>query len=81
MEEGKKYARKCDECGVGMNNGYVINGGEQYYCSDTCLHKHITPEEWLDLYDEGNSDSYWTEWEEDYQYQYINEKLVELEEN
>lgn len=80
MEEGQKYARKCDKCGDGMDEGYVVGGGEKYYCSEECLHKDFTEEEWSQMYAAGEGDSYWTEWEEDYQYQYINEKLVELEE-
>jgi len=55
--------RKCDICGKPMKSGYVIGGGLEYYCSDKCLHKIYTEKEWNDLYDEGNSDSYWTEWE------------------
>lgn len=45
-----------------MRTGYVIDGGVEYYCTDECLHKHYTEEEWEDMYDDGNSDSYWTEW-------------------
>ena len=30
---------------------------------DYILHKNITEEEYLKLYDNGNGDSYWTEWE------------------
>jgi hypothetical protein len=46
-----------------MQDGYVIDGGFAYYCSDECLHKVYSEEEWLELYAEGESDSYWTEWE------------------
>ena len=69
--EGIRYARKCSECGKGMNEGYVIEARETY-CSDPCLHKHVTPEEFLELYigddDEGEgggTETYYTEWEED----------------
>jgi hypothetical protein len=61
-----KYAHKCDDCGAGMNEGYVIAELEPYmqtYCSDECLHKHITPAEFEELYDDGDGNSYWTEWE------------------
>jgi len=54
--------RICSECNKGMREGYVIDGGAEYYCTDECLHKHYTEEEWEDMYDDGNSDSYWTEW-------------------
>lgn len=59
-----KYARKCDECGAGMNEGYCIDS-VIYYCSDECLHKHFTPEEWEEAYADGEGDSYWTTWAED----------------
>lgn len=59
------YARQCTACGAGMNEGYVINDGVSYYCSDECLHKHITPAEFDELHDDGDGDSYWTEWEDD----------------
>ncbi|MFR2314896.1 hypothetical protein [Terrisporobacter sp.] len=52
--------RICSECGALMEDGYVIDGGMQYYCGDECLHKHFTAEEWLEEYK--NNDSYWTEW-------------------
>ena len=57
--------RICTECGNEMNQGYLIDNGFEYYCSDKCLHKNYTIEEWEEMYDDGNSDSYWTEWEED----------------
>ena len=57
--------RKCSECGKEMKAGYVIDGGMEYFCSDECLHKHYTDEEYLEMYDEGNGDSYWTEWDDE----------------
>lgn len=60
-----KFARKCKECGKGMNEGYVINGGVAHYCSDACMHKHVSAEEFEELYDDGDGDSYWTEWDAD----------------
>ena len=64
LVKGINYARKCSECGRGMNEGYVIGGGCEHYCSDYCLHKHVTHEEFLELYDDGDGDSYYTEWED-----------------
>lgn len=61
----KKFARECTACGKGMNEGYCIESGIEYYCSDACLHTEITPEEWLELYADGEGDSYWTTWYED----------------
>ncbi len=53
--------RICNECKNQMYKGYVINDGEEYYCTKTCLNKHYSEEEWEELYIYGNS--YWTEWE------------------
>lgn len=58
-------ARICSECGEPMKQGYCIDGGSEYYCSDDCLHKHYTPEEREEMYDDGNSESYRTEREDE----------------
>lgn len=57
--------RKCSHCGKEMTSGYCIEGGMEYYCSDDCLHAHMTQEEFLELYANGDGDSYYTEWEDD----------------
>jgi hypothetical protein len=59
------HARTCDECGAGMNEGYCIGGGVSYYCSDECLHRNITAAEFEEQYANGEGDSYWTEWEDE----------------
>jgi hypothetical protein len=46
-----------------MNEGYVINGGCEHYCSDDCL--PMTEAEFDALYGDGEGDSYWTEWEDE----------------
>ena len=56
--------RICDECGKPMLEGYVVNGCD-VYCSEECLHKHLTDKEFNYLYDNGNGDTYWTTWYED----------------
>ena len=62
----KEFARNCTACSAGMNEGYHIGGnGIEYYCSDACLHTEITHEEYMELYDDGEGDSYWTDWSED----------------
>lgn len=79
--ETKKFARKCDCCGSGFNEGYVIDNGAEYYCSKDCLHKHYTEEEFLSMYGEdGEGDSYYTEWEdpEDMQYELVDGVLKEI---
>lgn len=57
--------RTCTHCSKSMTKGYCIDNGCEYYCSDECLHEHYTEEEYLDMYDNGEGDSYWTEWERD----------------
>lgn len=47
-----------------MVAGYCIEGGSAYYCSDECLHANLTEKEYLELYDNGEGDSYYTEWED-----------------
>ena len=41
--------RVCDECGKIMTAGYCIGGGDEYYCSDDCLRKNYTDEEYKAL--------------------------------
>lgn len=55
--------RICNECKKKMNKGYCIENGLEYYCTDECLHKHYTEEEFLNMYNDGEGDSYYTEWE------------------
>lgn len=54
--------RVCDECGRPMVDGFVFESGE-HYCSEECLYKHVSPEEYIKLYEEG--DSSWTTWFDD----------------
>lgn len=54
--------RVCSECGCLMDKGYCIEDGQEYYCSDDCLRQNMTDEEYNKLYDNGNGDTYWTEW-------------------
>lgn len=63
-EVDEEHTRVCSECGCRFSEGYCVDSGMEYYCSDECLHKHYTDEEWEDLYNNGESDSYWTSWVE-----------------
>lgn len=54
--------RTCSHCGKPMCWGFVIDGGCDYYCSLTCLHKHYSIEEYLTRYNNGEGDSYYTSW-------------------
>ena len=55
--------RKCDVCGSPMSEGFCIHDGEQYFCSDECLHTAYTQEEYEEMYEE--DEAYWTTWEDD----------------
>jgi hypothetical protein len=61
----KQFARECTACGKGMNEGYCIEGGIEYYCSKVCLNTEISDKEFEELYADGEGDSYWTDWSED----------------
>ena len=61
----KKFARECTACKGGMNEGYCIESGIEYYCSKVCLNTEISDEEFAELYADGEGDSYWTDWSED----------------
>ncbi len=54
--------RVCSECSKPMTEGYCIENGAEYYCSEECLHKNLTDEEYENLYDDGRGNSYWTSW-------------------
>lgn len=72
-----EFARKCTKCGKGMNEGYVVNDGDEYFCSDECLYTEYTPVEYDAMCDD--DDAYWTEWcDDDMQYELINGALVEI---
>ena len=74
------YHTICSECHTLMNEGYVLYGGEQYFCSDECRQKHIPIEDWNELAKDVDSECYWTEWnEEDANYKVENGELIELE--
>ncbi len=42
--------RYCDVCGRNMSEGFVINGGEEYYCDEECLHTEYSKGEYLAMY-------------------------------
>ena len=56
--------RVCSECGKPMIEGFVIDGCDTY-CSEECLHKHMSEEDYNGSYNNGDGDTYWTTWYED----------------
>lgn len=86
----------CSECKKELKSGYVIDDGDEYYCSEECLHKHYTPEEYermvknaeteftSDEYDYDVGQAYWTEFENEElteEYDDGDEDLERLKEN
>jgi hypothetical protein len=65
IEKQRENRHYCNCCGEKMSEGFCINGGEEYYCSDVCIQSQYTVGQYKELYDNGNSDTYWTEWEEE----------------
>jgi hypothetical protein len=76
LKESVEPTRKCSECGKGMEQGYVVDDGHQYFCSDECLHKHYTEEQVSKMfnnatignvndpdYDLEYGQAYWTEFD------------------
>ena len=62
FEEEKIELRVCSKCFNIINEGYVVGGGDEYYCTDKCLHEEISIEEWENLLKGYDSDNYYTEW-------------------
>lgn len=76
----KKFARRCDATGCGMNEGFVLNDGELYLSKKEHLLEHLRTLDWEDA--DGNRSQdltddedileffynedyyYYTEWEE-----------------
>lgn len=58
----QKEKRICSHCGEVMHQGYCIEQGLEYYCSDSCLYQHYTKEEFDEMYNDGEGDTFYTEW-------------------
>lgn len=55
--------RICNTCHKEMTSGYVIDDGQEYYCSDDCLHGAYSEEEYDELCQEDRA--YWTDWSDE----------------
>ena len=76
--KGDKYARSCNCCGKGMNEGYFAD--YEYFCSDECLYTEFPPTIWAKVTEENEDSYYWTQWEDesDYQYQIIDGEITSI---
>ena len=54
--------RKCTICNNEVEIGYYAQ--DDYYCSDKCLSKDYTKEEWEMAHQENSDEFYWTIFEE-----------------
>jgi len=63
IEYEEEHTRTCSECKNKMTSGYITSDFD-YYCSDECLHKHYTEEEWKELHEKYEDDFFWTSWDE-----------------
>lgn len=81
MTEKKKYHALCSICGKPMNEGYCVEAGVAYYCSEDCLHHDYTDDEWEEAYEDGG-DNYRTRWEDESDMYYDEDgNLLEEEED
>lgn len=55
--------RRCTHCGNVVVEGYCIDNGFEYYCSDECLYENYTQDGYLELYDRGFA--YYSQWREE----------------
>ena len=58
-QEHQDY-RICTNCNAKMSSGYCIGDGEEYFCSDECLHAYYSEEEYEELCKQDAA--YWTHW-------------------
>ena len=53
--------RFCTCCGKLMDEGFVIEDGKEYFCTDECLHKYYSEQEYNEMYEKDLA--YWTIWD------------------
>lgn len=77
-----KFARQCSITGEGMNEGWCFGDGQDYAKNESDAIK-IAKQYGYDSLDDAYEDDacYWTEWEDesDYQYALVNGTLIEVE--
>lgn len=76
------WARKCSVTGEGMNEGWVVLDGEEYFKNESDAIAWANDNGYDSLEDAYKSEAmYWTAWEDesDYEYQEVNGELIEIE--
>lgn len=61
-KQGEIKMRICSHCQEVMTEGFCIEAGREYYCSEECLHHYYSEAEFEAMYEDGG-DTYWTEWD------------------
>lgn len=61
LEEQLDCFRICEVCGEPMLEGFLVDGAD-HYCSEKCLHTFMTEDEYMQEYEEYDSDTFWTTW-------------------
>lgn len=56
--------RHCSQCNQSMQEGFYFESDGTQYCNEECLTKVISWGKYLEIYDYGNGDAYWTAWED-----------------
>jgi len=64
INEVGKDERFCSNCERPMKEGFYFESDDTQYCGEDCLKKVISWKAYLKIYDNGNGDAYWTNWEE-----------------
>ena len=62
VKDPEEDERLCSQCGKSMQEGFCFESDATQYCSEECLTKVITWDEYLAIHDNGNGDAYWTDW-------------------
>jgi hypothetical protein len=83
-EEGERFCRKCSFTEQGMNDGWYFDADDTYASTQELADAHATElgyKNFEDLYNrqEDGGQSYYTEWQEDYQFIIIDGILTEIE--
>ena len=77
-----KYARHCTATKIGMNSGWVVNDGEEYYSTERLALKRVKELGYKHLPDAFNAGvCYWTEWEDQDWWKESKQKQKQIIEN
>jgi len=57
-----KFHCICTKCKKPTNEAFMVDNGEDYYCSEKCLKQVMSIKEWSKLVRD-DENSFWTTWE------------------